>query len=81
MITNKLTLSLVDVAKEKGALDRVQGYWNAYHCQRKLFSSDDRLYGKYCKNRFCTLCCGIRKAEIINKYLPIIKTYGIYTNM
>lgn len=75
MITQKLIRSLVDVATSKGATDRVNAYWNTYYCQSRITKSKGQLYGDYCKNRFCTLCSGIRKAEIINKYLPIISTW------
>lgn len=74
-ITQKMVLSLIDVAKKKEEPEREKSYWNTYHCQSRIFSSNGRLYGKYCKNRFCTICCGIRKAEIMNKYLPVIKTW------
>ncbi|MBL0102603.1 MAG: protein rep [Bacteroidetes bacterium] len=50
-------------------------YWNTYHCFNKIFSSENSLFGKYCKNRFCPLCCGIRKAEILNKYLPVLSKW------
>lgn len=76
MITQKLILSLVDVANKKGQPERAQAYWNTYHCQTRITSANGRLYGNYCKNRFCTLCSGIRKAEIINKYLPIVETWA-----
>ena len=65
-------LNLMDVAKEKGDDKKQKSYWNTYHCQSRVTSTNGRLYGRYCKNRFCTLCCSIRKAEIINKYYPII---------
>lgn len=74
-ITQKMALSLVDVVKKKGNLEREKSYWNTYHCQNKIITSEGKLYGKYCKNRFCTLCSGIRKAEIINKYFPVIATW------
>lgn len=72
MITQKMVLALIDVAKEKKDDDRVQAYWNAYHCQTKILSSENKLYGNYCKNRFCTICCAIRKADIINRYYPTL---------
>lgn len=75
MITQSMILALIDIAKEKGDLERVQPYWNTYHCLNNVITSNGQVYGKYCKNRFCTLCCGIRKAEFINKYLPIIQTW------
>lgn len=72
-ITQLLMLCLIDVAREKSrGQEYIQAYWNTWHCQSRVYSSDGRLYGKYCKNRFCPVCCGIRKAEIIHKYLPVI---------
>ena len=70
MITQKMALSLIDVCNKNGTTERKQAYWNTYHCQSKIVTKDGKLYGNYCKNRFCTLCCSIRKAELINKYLP-----------
>jgi len=74
-ITRKMILSLIDVTKEKGEPERQQMYWNAYHCQTKIVSSNNKLYGNYCKNRFCTICCAIRKADIINRYYPTLKNW------
>lgn len=74
-ITQSMALSLIDVVKENGDTEREKAYWNTYYCQSSITTSNGRLYGKYCKNRFCTLCCSIRKAEIINKYLPVIKEW------
>ena len=75
LIGDRLMLALIDVAKEKGATDRVKAYWNTYHCQRLLFTTEGRMYAPHCKNRFCTYCCGIRKAELINKYLPTVMNW------
>lgn len=74
-ITQNMMLNLMDVAKEKGDNEKQKAYWNTYYCQNRVTSVDGRLYGNYCKNRFCTLCCSIRKAEIINKYYPVIQTW------
>jgi hypothetical protein len=74
-ITNAMSLSLIDIANIKKDKNMEQALWNTFHCQEQLISADGRQYGKYCKNRFCTLCCSIRKAEIINRYLPIIETW------
>lgn len=75
IITQKMALSLIDVAVSKNEPQRVNAYWNTYYCQNNVVSSTSKLYGKYCKNRFCTICLGIRKAELINKYLPIINNW------
>ena len=76
MITQAMVLSLIDVTENTGNDERKKGYWNTYYCQNKIYTANGRLFGKYCKNRFCTLCCSIRKAEIINKYLPVIQTWS-----
>ena len=75
LITRAMMFALIDVAKSKGDLERVQAYWNTYHCQNKVIVSDGTVYSNYCKNRFCTVCCAIRKAHIVNKYYPIISQW------
>lgn len=75
MITQKMIFNLINVAKKKEDAERVQGYWNTYHCQNKIYTANGKLYGQYCKNRFCTLCCSVRKADIMNRYLPVIATW------
>jgi len=72
-ITQIMMLKLIEVAQEKGDSILEKSYWNTYYCQQNIFTADGRLYGSYCKNRFCTLCCSIRKAEMINKYYPVMK--------
>lgn len=74
-ITQKIVLCCIDVAKKKGAEERVKQYWNTYYCLNRVVSSNGRLHGKYCKNRFCTLCLCIRKAKIINVYFQIMKNW------
>ena len=72
-ITQKSVLSLKDIAANRENHDMVKSLWNTYHCQNRLVSHEGMYYGKYCKNRFCTLCCSIRKADIINRYLPVMQ--------
>lgn len=75
LITRKMVLALIDVAKEKGEPERTQAYWNAYHCLNNVIVSDGKMYGRYCKNRFCTICNAIRKADTINRYYPIVSRW------
>ena len=75
VITRKMVLSLIDVAKEKGEPERIQPYWNAYHCLNNVIVSNGKMYGRYCKNRFCTICNAIRKADLINRYYPVISQW------
>ena len=49
--------------------------WNTSHCQQHVYVNDGLSFGKYCKNRICTLCNSIRKAQTINEYLPTIQTW------
>ncbi len=80
-LTQKSMLSVINVETEKQKLNdiesqkRIEAYWNTYHCQSKVFTTNGKMYGYYCKNRFCTLCCSIRKASIINKYLPELQKW------
>jgi len=72
IITQKMTLSLVDAEKNMGEDILTKSYWSTYHCQSRIHTTNGRLYGKYCKNRFCSSCNAIRKADIVNRYMPII---------
>lgn len=75
MISQTLNLRLIEAVEKKGEPERKRAYWNAYHCQNRVTSHGGRIYGQYCKSRTCTLCSSIRKAEIVNRYLPVIKTW------
>lgn len=75
LITRKMVLALIDVAKEKGEPERIQAYWNAYHCFNNPIEWNSKLYGKYCKNRFCTVCNAIRKADTINRYYSVLSQW------
>ena len=74
-ISRTILLSLIDIAKEKGATERMQSYWNAYHCCTKLIQHNNRLHANYCKTRYCTICNAIRKADKINTYYPVLKNW------
>lgn len=75
MISQSLMLSMVDVCKTYGTPETLKALWNTYHCQNRIITANGRIYGKYCKNRHCTLCCANRKADIINRYLPFISQW------
>lgn len=72
-ITDALICSMVDIAKKEGRKDIEQILWNTWHCNKKLITHEGRVYGKYCKNRHCTICQSNRKAEMINRYYPVLK--------
>ena len=73
VISQCLAITLVDIAKERGHCPKQ--FWNTYHCQQKVFTHEGKLHGQYCKNRICTLCNANRKADIINRYLPVMETW------
>lgn len=75
LVTNKVVLPLIDYARSKGDKEMVRTLWNTYHCLDRIILSDNKLHGVYCKNRICTVCNGNRKAELINKYLPVVETW------
>lgn len=74
-ITGSMALNLADIARGKGEQEKEKSYWNTYYCQSTIITANGKLYGNYCKNRFCNLCCSIRKAEIINRYYPVMKQW------
>ncbi len=49
MITDRMTLSLIDVVKKKEDFGRLQGYWNTYHCQSRIYTADGQIYGRYAR--------------------------------
>jgi hypothetical protein len=53
----------------------VKTYWRTYNCQNRIITSGSKSYRTYCKNRFCTVCAGNRKAEVINKYMPVMNKW------
>ena len=75
LISQSLMLSMVDSCMKYGTPEMKKAYWNTYHCQNRIITANGRICGKYCKNRHCTLCCANRKADIINRYLPVISQW------
>ncbi len=75
LTSQALSVRIASELEKRGEKELARTFWNTFHCQRKLVSHEGRTYGKYCKNRFCPLCASIRKAEIINRYLPVIQTW------
>jgi len=45
-ITSKMALSLVDVAKAKEHFERLQTYWNTYHCPGNNYTYVGKYYGQ-----------------------------------
>ncbi|HEX5002292.1 MAG TPA: protein rep [Bacteroidia bacterium] len=75
LVSQHLSFELMEIANEKGNSKLEKTFRNTYYCMDRVHVAEGRMYGKYCKNRLCTTCLGIRKADIVNKYLPVIQTW------
>jgi hypothetical protein len=74
-ITHRVIKDLMEIALKKGELERYESYKNTYYCQSKVYTANGRMYGTYCKNRFCEICLGNRRMQKSKNYLPEIKLY------
>ena len=45
-----------------------KSYWNTYYCNDNLVQEGDKITGKYCNNRWCSVCNRIRTAKLIKGY-------------
>jgi hypothetical protein len=75
VITQTLAKACMILAEREGDKELKKSFRNTYYCQSQIITHDGRLYGRYCKNRTCTICSGIRKADIINRYLPVMQKW------
>jgi len=62
-ISNNLALKLADLNSPLR-----QSYFNTYHCCETLEQVEQKIVGRYCKNRWCLVCNRIRTANQINGY-------------
>ena len=53
---------------------RIQAYRNMYYCNSVLQQNGQELKTSYCKNRFCHVCNAIKTANLIDGYLPELKS-------
>lgn len=74
-ISQVLSLDFMRMAERRCNDVLAKTFRNTYYCLETVHVSGTRMYGRYCKNRICAVCCSIRKAEMINAYLPIIKEW------
>lgn len=75
LITSSLIGHLIKIAEVEQDGKMQKALWNTYHCYNRIVTVNGRSYGQYCKNRFCTVCSGNRKADLINKYFPVLKKW------
>jgi DNA-damage-inducible protein D len=48
--------------------DLKKSYWNSYYCNDSLTQEGNKITGKYCNNRWCSVCNRIRTAKLIQGY-------------
>ena len=48
--------------------DLKKSYWNSYYCNESLTQEGNKITGKYCNNRWCSVCNRIRTAKLIQGY-------------
>jgi hypothetical protein len=75
MITQRIMQELMPIALRKGEFERYYSYQNAFGCQCQIYTANGRMYGIYCKTRFCEICLGNRRGEKSSKYLPVIRLW------
>lgn len=75
-ITQWIMQELMPVALGRGELERYHSYRNTFNCQSQIYTANGRMYGVYCKNRFCEICLYNRRGEKSSRYLPVIKQWS-----
>jgi hypothetical protein len=70
-LTEAMAVGLANVPGSK----LTKSYWNTYYCSSVLHKKGDSLTGKYCKNRWCLVCCRIRSAQLIKQYAPVLESW------
>lgn len=48
--------------------DLKKSYWNSYYCNQSLTQDGNKITGRYCNNRWCSVCNRIRTAKLIIGY-------------
>lgn len=70
-LTEAMSVGLANVPGSK----LTKSYWNTFYCSSILHKKGDSLTGKYCKNRWCLVCCRIRSAKLIKQYAPVLESW------
>jgi hypothetical protein len=70
-LTEAMAVGLANIPSSK----LTKSYWNTFYCSSILQKKGDSLTGKYCKNRWCLVCCRIRSAQLIKQYAPVLESW------
>lgn len=74
--TDGLLKALVDAARLNNDSKLRKAYWNTYYCAKNLtLTSDGKISGRYCKNKWCMVCNSIRTAQLINEYSSVLQNW------
>ncbi len=73
LITQTMAMCLMQVARKDQNWKWEARFSNTLLCQNQLTTANGRSYSPTCKNRCCTICLAIRKAEKINLYLRTLE--------
>ncbi len=53
-----------------------KAYWNTFYCSSVLQElQNGKRVAKFCKNRWCLVCCRIRSAQLIKQYAPLLESW------
>jgi len=72
-VTQVMALSLIEVASRNEDWKWEARFRSTFNCQSEIVTSGGRSYAILCRQRCCTICLAIRKAEKINLYLPTVR--------
>jgi len=75
LISTKKILVMIDIAKSKKEKDIEREFWEVFHCQRKVVTTNGRQHGEYCGRRMCSVCNNIREFILRSKFEPIFRTW------
>ena len=70
-LTEAMAVGLANVPESQ----LTKSYWNTFYCSSILQKKGDSLTGKYCKNRWCLVCCRIRSAQLIKQYASVLESW------
>jgi hypothetical protein len=53
-----------------------KSYWNTFYCSSILQERrDGKKVAKFCKNRWCLVCCRVRSANLIKQYRELLDSW------
>jgi hypothetical protein len=70
-LSEAMAVGLANVPNSK----LTRSYWNTFYCSSILQKRGDKLTTKFCKNRWCLVCCRVRSAQLMKQYLPVLESW------